>query len=279
MMVERLTTRQRGVGPAMSVDPNWFYSSLAQCTAAIVGLLGALLVSRLQQQLSDFRHDLHDVLVNRDTIRNMVDIRIQRVRFHRSRLKTSVADMKRKVAHGIDDAQAMLPSYPPQPPGYDNDVRAYIDAYTIKECERRIKEYVKAERILRRFRDDIHGTHNIDISMGLDFPDDVRDDMHEIVTLYDSIDWSGGPQFRNPSLLLPTIVAFVIIWLSIFGLILPLIFLSASYPSFKLALILAFSLGITVIPMFIFYQIIAFKKLKRVVSGYQHYFGGGRKLL
>ena len=37
----------------MTPDPNWFYSSIAQCAAAIIGLLGAILATRLQQQLSD----------------------------------------------------------------------------------------------------------------------------------------------------------------------------------------------------------------------------------
>jgi hypothetical protein len=36
----------------MSYDPNWFYSSLAQCAAAVVGLLGAVLTTRIQQQLT-----------------------------------------------------------------------------------------------------------------------------------------------------------------------------------------------------------------------------------
>jgi len=36
----------------MSYNPNWFYSSLAQCAAAVVGLMGAVLASCLQQQLA-----------------------------------------------------------------------------------------------------------------------------------------------------------------------------------------------------------------------------------
>src|SRR3954452_16683216 len=40
----------------MYMDPNWFYSSLAQSTAAIVGVLAAVLVPRLLQQLSDVRN-------------------------------------------------------------------------------------------------------------------------------------------------------------------------------------------------------------------------------
>jgi hypothetical protein len=37
--------------PAPTYDPNWFYSSLAQSAAGIVGLLGAILTTRLQQQI------------------------------------------------------------------------------------------------------------------------------------------------------------------------------------------------------------------------------------
>jgi hypothetical protein len=32
----------------MSLDPNWFYSSLAQCSAAFVGLIGAILATKIQ---------------------------------------------------------------------------------------------------------------------------------------------------------------------------------------------------------------------------------------
>jgi hypothetical protein len=37
----------------MALDPNWFYSSLAQSTAAIVGLGGGFLVQRLLQQRNE----------------------------------------------------------------------------------------------------------------------------------------------------------------------------------------------------------------------------------
>ena len=39
----------------MTNDPNWFYSSIAQCTAAIIGLLGAILATKLQSQLIDVK--------------------------------------------------------------------------------------------------------------------------------------------------------------------------------------------------------------------------------
>ena len=34
----------------MEIDPNWFYSSIAQCSAAIVGIMGAFLISRIIHQ-------------------------------------------------------------------------------------------------------------------------------------------------------------------------------------------------------------------------------------
>jgi hypothetical protein len=37
----------------VALDPNWFYSSLAQCGAAVVGLLGGVLVTRLQRQIAE----------------------------------------------------------------------------------------------------------------------------------------------------------------------------------------------------------------------------------
>jgi len=39
----------------VALDPNWFYSTLAQCAAGIVSLIGALLIARLQQQLAIIR--------------------------------------------------------------------------------------------------------------------------------------------------------------------------------------------------------------------------------
>lgn len=48
----------------MSLDPNWFYSTLAQSTAAIVGLAGAFLVQRILAQRSDIAQDRRDLRAN-----------------------------------------------------------------------------------------------------------------------------------------------------------------------------------------------------------------------
>lgn len=75
----------------MALDPNWFYSTLAQSTAAIVGLGGGLLVQRLLQQRNEIAEpraqlrsdllqsytDLHSLrqqaLNVRDTMKDAID--------------------------------------------------------------------------------------------------------------------------------------------------------------------------------------------------------------
>jgi len=48
----------------MALDPNWFYSTMAQSTAAIVGLAGGFLVQRILAQRSDIAQDHRDLRAN-----------------------------------------------------------------------------------------------------------------------------------------------------------------------------------------------------------------------
>lgn len=43
--------------PVAASDPNWFYSTLAQSTAALVGLAGGFMVSRILQQRTEIAND------------------------------------------------------------------------------------------------------------------------------------------------------------------------------------------------------------------------------
>src|SRR5262249_25454837 len=45
--------------PLAASDPNWFYSTLAQSTAALVGLAGGFMVSRILQQRNEVVDDRH----------------------------------------------------------------------------------------------------------------------------------------------------------------------------------------------------------------------------
>jgi len=51
-------------GMLAALDPNWFYSTLAQSTAAIVGLGGAFLVQRILQQRSEIAMPRSDLQAN-----------------------------------------------------------------------------------------------------------------------------------------------------------------------------------------------------------------------
>ena len=59
----------------MLPDPNWFYSSLAQSGAAIIGVVGAVAVARLQQQLAAIRSARYDL----DTATDQLSAELHRV--------------------------------------------------------------------------------------------------------------------------------------------------------------------------------------------------------
>jgi hypothetical protein len=46
----------------MSIDPAWFYSSLAQASAAVVGLIGALLGSKIHDRISVLRDERRSLM-------------------------------------------------------------------------------------------------------------------------------------------------------------------------------------------------------------------------
>jgi hypothetical protein len=52
-------------------DPNWFYSTLARSTAAIVGLAGAFLASRLIAHRGDMADRREGVLVDFKALRGL----------------------------------------------------------------------------------------------------------------------------------------------------------------------------------------------------------------
>jgi hypothetical protein len=53
------------------LDPNWFYSSLAQASASVVGLFGAILATRLQSQLE--KAATQQILVN-NSLQRLTDL-------------------------------------------------------------------------------------------------------------------------------------------------------------------------------------------------------------
>lgn len=81
------------------MDPNWFYSTLAQSTAAIVGLVGAFLLQRLLVQTND-------VAVKREAIR------------------AEFMELHRKLAYELRDLGRVVGSLE----GLQTDLRRAIEA-------------------------------------------------------------------------------------------------------------------------------------------------------
>lgn len=58
----------------MDGDPNWFYSTLAQSTAAIVGLAGGFFVQRLLAQRSELGEDREDLRSDFQSLMNEIGV-------------------------------------------------------------------------------------------------------------------------------------------------------------------------------------------------------------
>ena len=66
-----------------AIDPNWFYSAMAQSSAAIVGIIGAFLIAKLIAQKQEIRRLSHEIYDNEENIKflnNKVSIKREWVR-------------------------------------------------------------------------------------------------------------------------------------------------------------------------------------------------------
>lgn len=69
----------------MPTDPSWFYSSLAQSAAAVVGFVGAFLIFRVQDYMTNWAHDLADLeALQRRWVPAHVDVETQEKDWYRA---------------------------------------------------------------------------------------------------------------------------------------------------------------------------------------------------
>lgn len=88
---------------SMTTDPAWFYSSLAQASAAIVGLIGAILGSRIIDQLQLMRRERAEIaeqLRGHFSVRPLHEPTIQRWQTFRSFLVREIAEHTRAIDRG-----------------------------------------------------------------------------------------------------------------------------------------------------------------------------------
>jgi hypothetical protein len=84
----------------MAPDPNWFYSTLAQSTAAIVGLAGGFLVQRILAQRSDIAQDRRDLRDNAELLLNRMTTQKQSASQVARALEFAVAETERAQRSG-----------------------------------------------------------------------------------------------------------------------------------------------------------------------------------
>lgn len=82
------------------IDPAWFYSSLAQASAAIVGLVGAVLGSRILDHVALMRSERRDIDRTVDAVRRTHEARLEDWRMFRQYLDQEIAADKHALTQG-----------------------------------------------------------------------------------------------------------------------------------------------------------------------------------
>lgn len=110
-------------------DPNWFYSALAQSAAAIVGLIGALLLLKITETSNTIRNFRAELIIQKNELREKSYPLINRIDELESSLK--------EISKGIGNETVSTPGY--GLPGYG----PIISAKKGKKDVEKLKEGLK----------------------------------------------------------------------------------------------------------------------------------------
>jgi hypothetical protein len=250
-------------------DPNWFYSSLAQCAAALVGLIGAVLATRLQSQFIEFRRGLDALRTRFAGLRDEFVRRASDVARYGYFADERIAAMRSVAATGGSQMNVTSETHfwgggssgslPPVAVTQDT-IKAYeqrktlVDP-TVRSLHAPFSAVADRERLLADL-----------FELEAQMPEDVLPTLQEIrLRLHQfSSDAAAHERTVFASIRVPTVLALILGWLCFFGLIAPLWYLSA-YTSLSKAILLAgFSLGVSALPVYIAIEIIGIYRLRRL---------------
>jgi len=252
------------------MDPNWFYSSASQCAAAGVGLLGAVLAARLQEQYLDVRSSYEEVARLIEELRGEVRARLNGVRAFGRFAERRV----RELTEAREQGKASLPvtqelsfwggetAGSPWPLSTDDTV---LNKY------RFLLEYV--EPAIEQLQTHA-GMPSMPAAAALSdalrklettLPHDLQGPMGELHRRLDELTEADAAHQRVASVRVPAVVTAILAWLSIFGTIVPLAYLSAHAGASKALLLGAFGLGVMAIPAYLGYELGRVFRLRRVV--------------
>ncbi len=255
----------------MSLDPNWFYSSLAQSAAGLVGLLGAVLAARLQEQ--------YGRILETATVEMKL---LEALRIH---LDGKLAEAKQYIAFAdkrIQDlAAAMAERLPTLTVSEELDLwrsstsgGARACGATSEELQRYKKQRAFAQNVATHWSKGAILTTLADartMRLGAEellkqAADGVRAPLDYCIVLVVRAEEADRKHQNAASVRLPVAVVAVIAWLGLFGLVAPLYYLSAFDNASKYTLLITFSVGVMAIPFYIGYEIFRIVRLKTVVA-------------
>jgi hypothetical protein len=252
------------ISMASTLDPNWFYSSLAQCVAAIVGLLGAVLASKLSEQYKIVKESAHSLEIRN----NNFDKTLSAQRSHIQRLWDHLAKKASRLKDAIKNNLSVIELD-------DNitfsSVSGHIGLHANDEV---LNECNAMFTLAGTIKDHLHLVSDTRTKRSLAKVDAMIMGLRDIKDVHAN---NIATQFENhyreitahvdkhnelASIRLPGFFSGVLIWLCAFGLVLPLAYLSAHQGVSKQFLLIIVSVGISAIPIFIVNEIVRIYRLR-----------------
>ena len=228
---------------AATLDPNWFYSSLAQSAASIVGLLGAILVTRLQTQLAEVRQ------VRRKLVRA------------RQRSRESCGEALREL-EAISSAAGGLVPAPPHSHAAANPLAGYQPGSALYEQVATCRKLLTASLVAAN-RGQLEKQADELLSLATIARADIRALTLRYLRTVHRVSAAVGELEIKAHVGMPRTMLFILGWLCAIGVLTPMMFLSPMEGNAKVYLWTLFAAGIAAILLYIHFQILEIKRAGR----------------
>jgi hypothetical protein len=254
----------------LPLDPNWFYSTLAQSAAALVGLLGAITAGRIQEQYQTSRASLARMIEVLRGYRGFIQSLRQGVERFRAFNRKHIADARSY----LDDGLKGLP--------VDSIVDFWGGGWSGARREIEISEgYIERQKTFLAHADQLIAA--VDPHLSAATPEEILaafrviaalkktlpEELHEEIdkslpAAQIGIERALGEHAATTSIRTPGMIVGTMAWLCLFCLIVPLGYLSAQGSCSKLLLLGAFAVGVAAIPVYIGATLVEIHRMKRV---------------
>jgi hypothetical protein len=256
-------------------DPNWFYSSLAQCTAALVGLLGAVLATRLQEQLRYTRatylrveeelHNLRDALdgarMHFDEFTSFARRALSALRDAESKNQPHALVSNTRTFDGSrSGSQEAFPVDPPTIEGFNKQLEIAMSMTKIFDSIGKVSRVTDVERVrkaLRRFEETVSAFPAAPSNTNVH-------PVSKVALVLPRLDACTATHAASSAIHLPAGLTGILAGLSVSGLVVPLAYLSALPGESKVVLLSLSAFGILAIPAYLCWSVFEVHRLRDV---------------